>query len=120
MNTDRIASERQRALALLAPERLGFALESATPNPSPDGLGALAGQGWLARDPEVRVNVYIFETWEQGSQVAAALADMVNGDGYYAQALVNGTLMLFAVTDAENPEACQRLDHLMSAFAGLE
>lgn len=120
MDTDRIEAERQRAFALLAPERLGFALESTPPNPPPDGLGALAGLGWLARDPEVRVNVYIFETWGQGAEVAAALADMVDGDGYAAQATVNGALMFFAVADAKNPEARRRLNDLLSAFAGFE
>ncbi len=107
-------------MALLAPERIGFTLDTVPLNPAAEKVGALTGIGWLARAPDVRVNIYVFARQEQGIEVGKALQEMVDGDGYYARAAVNGALMFFAVTDTASPEARARLDDLMAAFAGLE
>jgi hypothetical protein len=118
-----LESERRRAEALLAPERTGVLLQAVALNPKAEALGALAGAGWNTDAPEVRVNVYLFADWDQATRVGAVLMEMVDGGVYYARTATNGALLFFAAAriDRPNPhESRARVDHLISAFSGVE
>lgn len=123
MDASWLESEHQRAVALLARERTGVPLQTVALNPPPEALGALTGSSWNTDAPEVRMNVYLFADWDQAHRVGTALVDMVDGGVYYARAITNGALLLFAVTRIDHPNANEsrtRVDQLMSAFSGLE
>lgn len=118
-----LESERRRAIALLAPERTGVSLHAVALNPSAETLGALSGMSWNTEAPEIRVNVYLFADWDQANRVGTALVEMVDGGIYYARAITNGALLLFAVIRLDHPnpnESRARVDQLLSAFSGLE
>jgi hypothetical protein len=123
MDSGWLESERQRAAALLAPERTGVLMQPVALNPLPEALGALAGIGWTTDAPEVRVNVYLFADWDQASRVGPVLTEMVDGGVYYVQTATNGGLLFFAAARLDHPhpdESRARVDRLMSAFSGLE
>jgi hypothetical protein len=123
MDAQRIASERQRAVALLAPERTGVPLQAVTLNPSSEALGALTGMSWNTDAPVVRVTVYLFADWEQAHRVGETLVEMLDGEVYHARALTNGALLLWVIARIDDPDAAQRrarVDQLLSAFSGLE
>ena len=123
MDSGWVESERQRAVALLAPERTGVLMQTVALNPLPEAVGALTGIGWSTDAPEVRVNVYLFGDWDQAGRVGAILTEMVDGGVYYARAATNGGLLFFAAARIDHPhphETRARVDRLMSAFSGLE
>jgi len=123
MDAQGIASERQRAVALLAPERTGVPLEAVTVNPPTEALGALTGMSWDTDAPAVRVTVYLFADWQQAHSVGDALVEMLDGEVYHARALTNGALLLLVIARIDDPDAARRrarVDRLLSAFSGLE
>jgi hypothetical protein len=123
MDAQRIASERQRAVDLLAPERTGVPLQAVPLNPPSEELGALTGMSWDTDAPAVRVTVYLFAGWEQAQRVGEALVEMLDGEVYHAQAVTNGALLLWVIARIDHPDAAQRrarVDQLLSAFSGLE
>jgi hypothetical protein len=116
MDAQGIASERQRAVALLAPERTGVPLEAVTVNPPTEALGALTGMSWDTDAPAVR-------DWQQAHSVGDALVEMLDGEVYHARALTNGALLLLVIARIDDPDAARRrarVDRLLSAFSGLE
>jgi hypothetical protein len=116
-----MAAERRRAVELLAPERTGVPLHEVAVNPPPEALGALTGMSWDTDAPEVRVTVHLFADQEQALRVGTALVEMLDGEVYEAQALINGTWLLVVIARRDPPHAAERrarVQQLISAFDG--
>lgn len=124
MSGESIEEQLSRLESLLCPSRTRVTLEKTNPEHSPEELGALAGVGYLARNPDLRVSVYIFGDWGKHREVSKQLRSRFAGEtGVYAQAVTNGPMLLFAHTRIDGPDgtaAKYRLDDIMSAFAGDE
>lgn len=116
--------EIKRARALLSEKRLKFSVIETDPDPSPDVVGAIAGIAFLAEEPDVRANVYVFEDWPDEDDIEPLLKPYIPDDSaVYSRIMTNGTLLFFAITRLDTPHgdyAEDRLDKMLSAFSGSE
>lgn len=123
MTADFVQSQLKRVRGLLSPDRAG-ALSETTPERDPASLGALGGTGFEAKDPDVRVSVYIFQDSDPHFDVAERLtSELPPAEGRYALPSTNGPALFFGHTRIAGPkgsEAEDRLDRIASAFAGDE
>lgn len=116
--------DMKRARALLSEKRLGFAVKEIEPDPLPNIIGAIGGIAFLAEEPDVRANVYVFEDWPDEDELSPLLEPYIPDDSaVYSRTASNGTLLFFAITRLDTPHggyAEDRLDEMLSAFSGSE
>jgi hypothetical protein len=115
-----VDDELARARALTSPAWTGLDLVERDPRPSPEEVGAVAGFGLALDAPPLRADVYVFESWGAGIEVGARLEALVDGGPYQAVSVVNGALLLFAVSEDPGPDGEAALHRLISAFHGME
>lgn len=124
MSQELLEQQLQRLEGLLNPERTKVVLEKTDPEYSPQDLGALAGVGYLARNPDVRISVYVFGDWSKHREIAKQLRSGIADPAVvYARTATNGPMLFFAQTRLDSvygDDAEFRLDRIMSAFAGDE
>jgi hypothetical protein len=100
------------------------ALVETAPEHDPASLGALGGTGFEAKDPDVRVSVYVFKDWSSHKAIAERLvSEMPQDEGQRVRHGSNGPMLFFGHTRLDGPkgrEAKYRLSQLLSAFAGDE
>jgi hypothetical protein len=115
-----VGAERRRAMELLAPERTGVILDVVDAEPAADLLGAAEAFGLIGRDLGIRVNIYIYEGWGEGTEHLATLEAIAKADGRHHQTAVNGASLFFGSTGMNDMDGHFLLNDLMSAFAGWE
>ncbi len=124
MSADFVQAQLKRSRALMAPERTGVTLTEAAPARDPASLGALGGAGFEAKDPDVRIDVYIFENSDQHYEIAERLIkELAPNGGQYALPSTNGPALFIGWTRTEGAAGAaaeDRLDRIASAFAGDE
>jgi hypothetical protein len=121
---DEVMEELERTRELLNAERTGVGLQEGQPEWSPESLGARAGLGFTASDPDLRVSVFVFDEWGGGGEAGNRLQEELSNDpGVYAAVGTNGRLLFVGHTRVDGPEgtgAKYRLADLLSAFSGRE
>jgi len=118
-----VEKELQRAHHLLGPERVRMELKETEPIKPPGDIGALAGFGLSAGDPDVTASVYVFESWGGGKDAVEKLKAQVPDEGMHVLHAINGRLLFFGYTRIDGPDGTEakfRLSGLVSAFAGDE
>ena len=118
-----IDQELARARHLLRPERAKVPLQEVAPLQPPERIGALAGLGFQAEDPDVMVSVYVFESWNQHPAAVEQLEAEVPMEGTRVLHGTNDRLLFFGYTRIDGPDridAKYRLSGLLSAFSGDE
>lgn len=119
-----IAEHLERCRSLLAPERAKVVLTETAPEHDPASINALAGLGFEATDPAVKISVYIFENANQHPAAVAQLLQMTpQVPGMRVLHGSNGPLLFFGHTQIEGAQgrtAKYRLSGIASAFAGDE
>jgi hypothetical protein len=122
MNT-LIENELTRVRTLLDNARVATTLEEIQPIQPPENIGALAGLGFKAYDPDVTTSVYVFETMNQHAAAVEKLREGIPTEDTRILHATNGRLLFFGYTDTsgENGRAASyRLAGIVSAFAGNE
>lgn len=109
------------ARALLSRELAGVALDEVPADPPLEELAALAGFGAVVVGQDLRVSVYLLDSWGRGHEHAAALRSRAEADHRLARVAVNGDLLFVGTVaaDGDSTELFQ-LNDLCSAFAGRE
>ncbi len=119
-----IEDELKRARSLLKPERVKTDLANIAADPLPETIGALAGLGFEASNPDVSFSVYVFEDWDGSNAGIEKLKSMQeSGANIYSRTIMNGTLVFHGMvrTDgADGSKKQMRLAKFVSAFAGNE
>ena len=113
----------ERARFLLRPERARVELTEIPPLKPAEDIGALAGIGFEAKDPDVTASVYVFENWNQHAAAVDKLRADVPSEGTRILHGTNGPLLFFGYTRIDGPDrikARYRLADLLSAFSGDE
>jgi hypothetical protein len=108
------------ARALLSPDRVGVTLRETPPDPPLEELGALSGFGAVTPRHDVRVSVYVLESWGGGLEYEDALLAAAEAAGRRGMAAVNGELFFIGTAPIEDRKAQRILSSLCSAFAGWE
>ncbi len=116
-----VESRLKTARALLSGELTGASLEEVAPDPPLEELGAVAGFGAVVVGHDLRLSVYVLDTWGRGHDHTAALRSRAEASRRLAVVAVNGEL-LFVGTIATDGGPRERflLNDLCSAFAGRE
>jgi len=109
----------------MAPEETGIDLEETAPLAAAEDIGARAGIGLKASDPDAYVSIYVFDTQAEHAAAFEKLKPLAPVDGSYVLYTSNGALLFFGYTDTSgangDPVAAEeRLDTLIQAFAGEE
>jgi hypothetical protein len=104
----------------LAPDFTGVAVEPIEPDPPPEQFGArvdFGRPGQRERRAAERLRVR-----RLGSKPGTprALESTPSPDGRTVRAIANGALLLVGVANSDQPAGVAVLDHLASAFAGME
>jgi hypothetical protein len=109
------------ARALLSPDRVGgVTLEERRPDPPLEELGALLGFGAVTPGHDVRVSVYVLDSWGAGLEHEDALVAAAEAVGRHGMAAVNGELFFIGTAPLDDRKAKRILTSLCSAFAGWE
>jgi hypothetical protein len=124
MSQEFVETQLKRCRALLRLERAEVELKETAPDRDPASLGALGGTGFEAKDPDVRVSVYVFEDWSKHREATEQLMrNMPKDDGVRILHSTNGPMLFFGYARIDGPkgrEAKYRLSGIASAFAGDE
>lgn len=123
MSEELVTRQLSRLRGLMHPERTRVALEEGEPELPVEEVGALAGVGYRGADPDLRVSVYVFDSWSAHRDVAQQLTDEFTADGVHIVTGSNGPMLFFGHTriDGEGgTEARFALGDIASAFAGDE
>jgi hypothetical protein len=115
-----VDAERRRAMELLAPEVTGVILDVVDAEPAADLLGAPEAFGLIGRDLGIRVNIYIYEASGEGAEHLARLETIAEADARQYRTAVNGALLFYGSTGADDTEGLFLLNDLRSAFTGWE
>ena len=119
-----VESELKRIRSLLAPSRVNMILEEIAADPSPESLGAEAGIGFKASDPDIQFSVYIFNDWDGSNTTADELYNQHKDEAkVYAPIVTNGSLVFYGVVHTDDPDGTTRqfaLADFVSAFSGDE
>ena len=75
MSTEIVESQLKRLRRLLSPERTQVDLVETAPEQDPASLGALGGIGFEAKDPDVKLSVYVFKDWSSHKAMADRLTN---------------------------------------------
>lgn len=123
MSEELVTKQLSRLRGLMDPERTRVALEEGEPELPVEEVGALAGVGYRGDDPDLRVSVYVFDSWSAHRGVAQQLTDEFTADGVHIVTGSNGPMLFFGHTRIDGPggtEARFALGDIASAFAGDE
>ena len=119
-----VEQQLARLKALLSEERAGPGLAAADPEVPAAELGALNGVGYRTQKPDVQVSVYVFGDSGLRRDATTRLKGLrASEQGVYARTATNGPMLFYAHTRVDGRNAQQaedRLDRIMSAFAGDE
>lgn len=118
-----IQKELTRVRSLLDESRVYTTLEEVQPLQPPEEIGALAGLGFNAYNPDVKVSVYVFDKIGQHKEAVGKLRESISADGKRIITTGNGRLLFFGYADvngANGEAANDRLIDIGSAFAGDE
>ena len=122
--SNQVESELKRIHALLAPNRVKTTLEEIDADPSPESLGAEAGIGFKASNPDIQFSVYVFNDWDGSNTIADELYNKhKNKANVYAPVVTNGPLVFYGVVHTDSPDGIERqfaLADFVSAFSGDE
>lgn len=111
--------EQARAMALLRTSgRMADATER-EPDPAVRAIGARAGLGFSWADHSATAAVYEFDTYRKARKAEDRLAEAHDGPRRVSTS-VNGSLLLIAAADADDPDAQQLVDDMVAAFPGRE
>jgi hypothetical protein len=108
------------ARALLSPDRVGVTLQEVPPDPPLEELGALSGFGAVTPGHDIRLSVYVLDSWGGGLEYEDALVAAAEAAGRRGMAAVNGELFFIGTAPLEDRRAKHILTSLCSAFAGWE
>ena len=120
MSTGGAEADLETARALLSPDSTGVDLEEVAPDPPVGEVGALAGFGAVAVGHDVRLAVYVLDTWGRGHEHRAALEARAQRAGRRVCIAVNGVLLFVGTAPMDDGAARFILNDLCSAFAGRE
>jgi hypothetical protein len=117
--------QKERLQSLLSEDRIKTTLQESAPESDPASLGAVAGVGYQAFQPDAQFSVYFFEDYSKIDGAVAKLLEIMPEEQPGVRVLYgrNGPLLFFghARTDGEaGIEARFRLAKLISAFSGDE
>jgi len=105
--------------AVLARELDGAALLDVAADPAPAELGAVDGFGAVVPDSDLRLSVYVFDSWGAGNAHTDAMTSRAEADHRLARVAVNGDLLFVGTVSADSAVRFL-LNDLCSAFAGRE
>jgi hypothetical protein len=111
--------DRERAEALLRIGSRGAVTEPVEPRPPPEDLGATDAISRKWSTGSIVASVYIFDSYADAVEIEKSLLFDV-APSIRTQSTVNGSLLLWATADRDDPDAADALTELVSAFAGRE
>jgi hypothetical protein len=120
VSADESEADLETARALLSRDRHGVNLEPAAPDPPLELLGALAGFGAVAVGHDVRLSVYVLDTWGRGHDHRKLLETRAKEAGRRVCIAVNGVLLFVGTAASDDGDSRFILNDLCSAFAGRE
>lgn len=121
MSPEDAESRLTTARALLDGGLGGAALQEVSPDPPLVDLGAEAGFGAVVVGHDLRLSVYLLDSWGRGHDHVEALRSRAEANHRTAGISVNGDLLFVGTvpTDSESGDDFLLMD-LCSAFAGRE
>ena len=123
MSEEVVSRQLSRLRGLMDPSRTRVALEQGEPELPVEEVGALAGVGYRGDDPNLRVSVYVFDSWSAHRDVAEQLTDEFTAEGQHIVTATNGPMLFFGHTSVDGEhgtEARFALLDIASAFSGDE